>query len=107
MPEFGKGRKVDYWRMCWDLVTPEQHQLITAHPNPNLTSLYLAVGGSFHSWKFLPVIGKYVANVILGQSNGSEKDKNWAWKSKGWESAGPGAHEKVTPNRTLQDIVAA
>ncbi|PSN59843.1 FAD dependent oxidoreductase [Corynespora cassiicola Philippines] len=95
-------RDVAYWRLCWDAITPTQDQLITRHPSTHLANLYLAVGGSFHSWKFLPTIGMYVANVLHGTSNGAEKDARWAWKA--WEAGAPegrGAHEKVVPRREL------
>ncbi|KAJ9259710.1 hypothetical protein DTO195F2_4831 [Paecilomyces variotii] len=97
------GRKVDYYRMCWDGITPNQSQLLTQHPDPRLSNLYLAVGGSFHSWKFLPTIGKYVANVLEGINNGPEKDKVWSWKHPS-SLAERGAHEKVVPRRELRDL---
>jgi sarcosine oxidase/L-pipecolate oxidase len=31
--------------------------------------------------RFLPVAGKYMCNVLKGQSNGDEKDRAWKWKS--------------------------
>ncbi|ETN39989.1 uncharacterized protein HMPREF1541_04264 [Cyphellophora europaea CBS 101466] len=86
------------WRLCWDAVSPDQNQLICQHPDPRLANLYLATAGSFHSWKFLPVIGKYVANVLAGRSNGKEKDATWGWKTS-FDSRG--AHEKVLPRREL------
>jgi sarcosine oxidase/L-pipecolate oxidase len=70
------NRPVAYWRMCWDSITPTQDQLITKHPDPRLDGLYLAIGGSFHSWKFLPIIGKYAVNVLNDKSNGAEKDSH-------------------------------
>ena len=99
MPSLLKnGTEISYWRLCWDAITPAQHQLITKHPDSRLGNLYLAVGGSFHSWKFLPIIGKYISNVINGNSNGEEKDRNWAWKQHGCGQGGlKGAHEKVLP----------
>ncbi|SLM40463.1 FAD dependent oxidoreductase [Lasallia pustulata] len=100
------NRTVDYWRLCWDSITPTQDQLITRHPDPRLANLYLAVGGSFHSWKFLPIIGEYVVNVLEGRGNGKEMDERWGWKKKGW-GAGKGkkgAHEKVVPTRELADL---
>ena len=99
------GPDIAYWRSCWDSITPEQHQLITKHPNPSLSNLYLAVGGSFHSWKFLPTIGMYVSNVIEDISNGQEKDQNWAWKQHGWQDGAiKGAHEKVVPTAEFRDF---
>ncbi|MCJ1401639.1 hypothetical protein MMC11_004856 [Xylographa trunciseda] len=106
MPQIQKaGQRVAYWRLCWDSVTPTQYQLITRHPDNRLSNLYLAVGGSFHSWKFLPTIGKYVSNVLSEKSNGNEKDENWAWKDARWSSGGArGAHEKSLPKRELRDL---
>lgn len=31
--------------------------------------------------RFLPVAGKYMCNVLKGQSNGEEKDRAWKWRS--------------------------
>ena len=93
---------VEEWRLCWDAVSPDQNQLISQHPDPRLENLYLATAGSFHSWKFLPVIGNYVINVLEGKSNGEERDRAWEWKRK-W--ADRGAHEKVLPKSTLRDFV--
>ncbi|KAF2805598.1 uncharacterized protein BDZ99DRAFT_540128 [Mytilinidion resinicola] len=95
-------RTPEYWRMCWDSVMPAQDQLVTKYPYSRLQNLYLAVGGSFQSWKFLPIIGEYVVNVLNGVGNGEEKDRRWAWKvekPEGW-----GAHEKVVLRRDLSDL---
>ena len=102
VPEIlGKGRTPDDWRLCWDAVSPDQNQLITQHPDPRLSNLYFATAGSFHSWKFLPNIGRYVVNILDGKSNGMEKDGAWAWKGT-WD--GRGAHEKVLPKRELGSL---
>ena len=95
------GRTPDDWRLCWDAISPDQNQLITQHPDPRLSNLYLATAGSFHSWKFLPNIGRYVVNVLGGKSNGKEKDEAWCWK-RTWD--GRGAHEKVLPKGELKDF---
>ncbi|KAI9757025.1 MAG: hypothetical protein M1835_000683 [Candelina submexicana] len=103
------GREVEYWRLCWDSITPSQNQLITRHPHPQLGNLYLAVGGSFHSWKFLPTIGRYVVNVLEGRSNGEEMDRRWGWKMEGGEEGwgqgkGEGVHEKSVPRWELREL---
>lgn len=95
------GRVPDLWRLCWDVISPDQNQLITQHPDPRLSNLYFATAGSFHSWKFLPIIGKYVVNVLKGESNGEQKDKAWKWKST-WSERG--AHEKTLPKCDLKDF---
>lgn len=29
----------------------------------------------------MPVAGKYMINILNGESNGAEKDKAWGWKT--------------------------
>ncbi|KAJ5679688.1 hypothetical protein N7462_007932 [Penicillium macrosclerotiorum] len=97
---FDDGREAEYFRFCWDAITPNQHPLITRHPHSQLSNLYFAAGGSFHCWKFLPIIGQYVVNVLNGTSNGANRDEAWKWKE---ESLGRGVHDKLIPNRDLRD----
>lgn len=104
LPQY-RHREVDFWRICWDAITASQDHLITRHPEGRLSNLFLAVGGSFHSYKFLPIIGKYVVNVLEGRSNGKENDDHWAWKTAKFQ--GRGAHEKAYPTRELDQFVAA
>jgi sarcosine oxidase / L-pipecolate oxidase len=102
LPQILDGRRVpDQWRLCWDVISPDQNQLITQHPDPRLSNLYFATAGSFHSWKFLPIIGKYTVNVLNGESNGEERDQAWKWKST-WSNRG--AHEKTLPRADLKDF---
>ena len=49
MPQFAQGKTPDYWRICWDTFTPTEDWLMCQHPV--LNDLYLATGGSFHSYK--------------------------------------------------------
>ncbi|KAF2830298.1 DAO-domain-containing protein [Ophiobolus disseminans] len=81
MPHFTSTHTPSRWRICFDAVTPTEDWLLTAHPHPSLSNLTIATGGSFHSYKFLPVAGKYVAKVLRGESCGAEKDEAWKWKS--------------------------
>ncbi|KZM28804.1 oxidoreductase [Ascochyta rabiei] len=81
MPEWTQARSPDRWRICYDAVTPTEDWVMSRHPDDRLKNMYIAVGGSFHSYKFLPNSGKYMLNVLNGQSNGEEKDRAWKWKS--------------------------
>ncbi|KAF2722172.1 FAD dependent oxidoreductase [Polychaeton citri CBS 116435] len=104
MPTFVQHKTPSYWRLCWDSFTPTQDWLLTKHPHPNLSNLYLAIGGSFHSYKFLPIAGKYMANVVTDQSNGVQKDCAWGWKH--WDPSQElkGAHEATKPKRELASL---
>lgn len=102
MPTFADGKEADYWRLCWDSYTPTQDWLLCKAPDPRLGNLYFATGGSFHSYKFLPIIGKYTVNVLSGVGNGDEKDRAWSWKDSNvkWR----GAHESTAPKRELRSL---
>ncbi|KND90552.1 L-saccharopine oxidase [Tolypocladium ophioglossoides CBS 100239] len=79
---------IDAYRMCWDASTPTHDFLIT--PHPHCQGLYVATGGSFHGWKFLPVIGDYVADMMQDSLDADYVDR-WAWDKKGGDghSANP------------------
>lgn len=81
MPEWTKDRRPNRWRICYDAVTPTEDWVLSRHPDDRLDNLYIAVGGSFHSYKFMPNAGKYLLNVLNDRSNGAEKDRAWKWKS--------------------------
>lgn len=59
-----------------DASTPTHDFLIT--PHPHCQNLFIATGGSFHGWKFLPVIGEYVTAMMYGILP-SEYANRWAW----------------------------
>lgn len=63
-------------RQCRDAVTPTHDFLITRHAHS--ANLYLATGGSFHGWKFLPVIGKYITKMMEGTLD-VDLAKRWNW----------------------------
>lgn len=48
-------------------------------PYPNTMGLYIATIGSNHGFKFLPVIGRYVVDMLEGNL-GKEWSDLWAWK---------------------------
>lgn len=81
MPHFCNTHTPSRWRVCFDAVTPSEDWLLTKHPHLSLSNLTIATGGSFHSYKFLPIAGKYVAKVLNGESCGAEKDRAWKWKT--------------------------
>ncbi|KAK1995002.1 FAD dependent oxidoreductase [Colletotrichum falcatum] len=74
-----EGRTIDKYRICWDTTTPEHDFLIT--PHPQCRHLFIATGGSFHGWKFFPVIGKYVVRMLHGELDPEYADI-WGWDRK-------------------------
>ncbi|KAL2041194.1 hypothetical protein N7G274_006139 [Stereocaulon virgatum] len=92
-----EGIEVESYRMCWDSLTPNQDWILS--PHPKVRNLYIAAGGSFHSWKFLPVIGSCVVKMLRGELD-QEHARRWGWDRR---DEG-GANTVYEPGRDLGDI---
>jgi glycine/D-amino acid oxidase-like deaminating enzyme len=57
-------------------VTPSEDFIIS--PHTACEGLFVATCGSFHGFKFLPVLGKYVVKMLSGALD-LELQKRWAW----------------------------
>jgi sarcosine oxidase/L-pipecolate oxidase len=88
---------IDEYRVCWDAVTPTQDFIIT--PHPHCKHLYVATAGSFHGWKFMPTIGKYVVDMLDGSLDDALL-KRWAWDRK---NEG-GAHQDLLPQIEMGNL---
>jgi sarcosine oxidase/L-pipecolate oxidase len=80
-----------------DAVTPNQDFIICQHPHSR--NLFIAGGGSFHGWKFMANIGRYVVQMLEGTLD-EEKERRWAWD----RSNDGGACSMYIPARDLKDI---
>ena len=56
-------------------MTPFQHPLV--YKVPDVQGLHLAIGGSYHSFKFLPVFGELIVDYLRGMRRGVSK--RWSW----------------------------
>ncbi|KAL4966313.1 NAD(P)/FAD-dependent oxidoreductase [Aspergillus stella-maris] len=63
-------------RICWDAFTPTGDFIISPHSGAK--GLYVATCGSFHGFKFFPVIGNYVVQMLEGKLE-PELQTKWAW----------------------------
>jgi hypothetical protein len=52
LPKFTKGKKPDHWRICYDARMPTEDFLICKYPHKDVQNLYIASGGSSHSYKY-------------------------------------------------------
>ena len=64
-------------KVCWDGLTSNKNWLISQVPGH--AGLFVAAGGSGHAFKFLPVMGKYVAMLLDGNLP-REYQQRWQWK---------------------------
>lgn len=47
-------------------------------PQKQAKGLYIATCGNFHGWKFFPVLGKYIVQMLEGELE-EELVQKWAW----------------------------
>lgn len=47
-------------------------------PHSAAKGLYVATCGNFHGWKFFPVLGKYIVQMLEGELS-KELSEKWAW----------------------------
>ncbi|OLN85242.1 L-pipecolate oxidase 5 [Colletotrichum chlorophyti] len=79
-----EGKKIEKYRICWDATTPKHDFIIS--PHGRCKNLFIATGGSFHGWKFFPVIGDYIVQMLFGKLE-PKFANTWAWDRKAGEQA--------------------
>jgi len=84
VPEFSE-RPFEKTRVCWYTDTPDGDFLVTWHPEHE--ELFIASGGSGHAFKFLPVLGDEIVDVLIGKGRFEER---WGWKEH-FEGMGDGS----------------
>jgi sarcosine oxidase / L-pipecolate oxidase len=81
-----------------DAITPSQDFIVC--PHPYCENLFIATGGSFHAWKFLPILGNYVVEMLEGKLD-ADLAKRWAWN----RDAEGSAHKGLMPHREMRDLL--
>ncbi|KAG4432739.1 hypothetical protein IFR05_011769 [Cadophora sp. M221] len=69
-------------RLCWYNDSFDNHLVIDRVPGRE--NLMVATGGSGHGFKYLPVLGKFVVDIVEGKEEGemgSEIRRRWQWRS--------------------------
>ncbi|RDW67592.1 FAD dependent oxidoreductase-5 [Coleophoma cylindrospora] len=64
-------------RLCWYTDTPTGDFIIDEHPR--LENLFLATGGAGHGFKFMPVLGKYIADCFENKASQEMREK-WRFR---------------------------
>ncbi|WVR09687.1 hypothetical protein IAU60_006762 [Kwoniella sp. DSM 27419] len=86
LPQF-KDRELINQAMCWCTDTDDAQWLLCEHPN--WKNLVLATGDSGHTFKYLPVVGSEVADLIEGKLS-DEKRHLWRWRPGAGDPDGTG-----------------
>lgn len=88
----------DTFRFCWEATSPGEDWFIT--PHTACKNLYIATIGSFHAFKFLPTLGRYIIQMLEGELD-VEVAKRWSWD----RPPVPPGGRMYFPERDLKDIV--
>ncbi|KAJ5578531.1 uncharacterized protein N7459_007495 [Penicillium hispanicum] len=96
VPELAQREWVET-RICWDGDMPDYHFLIT--PHPTYKNLKVAIGGSAHGFKFLPVLGRYIVEMIEGTLDPQIAQK-WKWRP----GVKPGDYSTIPHQEKAQDL---
>ncbi|KAF2010686.1 FAD dependent oxidoreductase [Aaosphaeria arxii CBS 175.79] len=75
----GANWKMEKHRICWDAFTSSSDFIISPHAAAQ--GLYVATCGSFHGYKFFPVLGKYITQMLEGTLE-PELQAKWGWDAK-------------------------
>ncbi|KAJ9145109.1 Sarcosine oxidase [Pleurostoma richardsiae] len=75
MPEL-VGAEIVAARMCWYTDSTDLNFVIDRVPGTS--NLIIVTAGSGHGFKFLPVLGEYVVDVLEGKSN--DYTRLWQWR---------------------------
>ena len=99
----GSKMEPEQLRLCWEPMAPDENWFVT--PHPRCRGLYVATAGTGHAWKFLPVIGQIIVDMMLRPEvfEQNELYKAWTWDRKIVDSP----DEDVIPKRELADMERA
>lgn len=84
LPEIGQESiTIHTTRVCWYNDSYDNHLVIDRVPDTN--GLMVATAGSGHAFKYMPCIGKWIADIAEGVGLDREPVKAWKWRAKGQE----------------------
>ncbi|KAI5815771.1 fructosyl amino acid oxidasesarcosine oxidase [Pyronema omphalodes] len=93
-------REFEKTRLCWYNDTATGDFIVDYHPEKK--GLFLATGGSGHGFKFLPIIGRHIVDILEGVE-GAEYKAKWKWPqqrelvvTKDGSRGGQGVHVYLT-----------
>ncbi|KAH8426802.1 NAD(P)/FAD-dependent oxidoreductase [Aspergillus melleus] len=77
-------------RMCWYSDTLESDFIVDRHPQ--IDGLFLATGGAGHSFKYMPILGRYIADVYENKASPDIRQK-WRFRLPDGILEGPKARD--------------
>ncbi|KND02637.1 uncharacterized protein SPPG_01725 [Spizellomyces punctatus DAOM BR117] len=96
-------------RLCWYTDTFDSDFFIT--PYPGHEGLFLATGGSGHAFKFFPVLGPIIADVVEGKPESDSRYpdaiQRFKWREPMEEGQGLESHPRLSGSQKLEDCPLA
>jgi sarcosine oxidase/L-pipecolate oxidase len=88
-------------RVCWYTDTFDNHFIVDQVPG--FEGLMVATGGSGHAFKYLPILGDFVVDVLEG-NDARPVVRSWKWRSQGKEKPVNVLMEGSTGARALRNV---
>lgn len=80
LPEMAEnGINIELTRLCWYTDSFDNHYVVDDLPGQDV--VMVATGGSGHAFKYLPVLGKWIVDIMLGVDLGRALVQKWRWRS--------------------------
>ncbi|KAL1584458.1 hypothetical protein WHR41_06267 [Cladosporium halotolerans] len=103
LPELGAaGLKISKTRICWYNDSFDNHLVIDRVPE--VGGLMVATGDSGHAFKYLPVLGSYIVDVMERRGIDRACIRAWQWRSLGVETPQNVLMEGSASPRSLQKV---
>ena len=83
------SRPFDRFRVCCYTDTRTANFIISYHPRYDHGSLFIATGGSGHAFKFLPILGEKIVQVLRSGPGDNSKDEPIAELKSAWKFPEP------------------
>lgn len=90
-----KREQRDMLKTSSDLLTNSQDFLVDSVPEKE--GLFIAAGGSFHAFKFLPVLGQEVLQTVEGKETIYQN----FWSVKSHQAQRDPVHQEIIPKRNF------
>lgn len=95
-------RPFDRTKLCWLTQTKDSNFIIDFHPD--VQNVLITTGGSAHAWKFAPILGDKVLDLLRGQLEPTLRQM-WAWGRQGHDNSSAPRMEGEPPE--LSRVVRA
>ena len=89
LPELAEeGIDIALTRLCWYTDSFDNHYVVDDLPDTQ-NVVMVATGGCGHAFKYLPILGNWVVDIMEGQEMGRALIRKWRWRTLAEEGGKP------------------